>query len=133
MQQQDGKLDAKKFYESVGTVTQAQTRLDDVIDSSVRKVVSANSIREAVRNSNVINEIERKDVYQSDDGSDADFDSISTIGTASTSYAKILKGRNELSNEILNESTKITPQYGIELIDVIVRQIKYSNDLTESV
>ena len=27
----------------------------------------------------------------------------------------------------------ITPQYGIELIDIVIRQIRYSDDLTESV
>ena len=32
--------DLKLFYESVGTIAQAQSRLDDVIDSSVRKIVS---------------------------------------------------------------------------------------------
>ena len=55
--------DPQKFYESVGTITQAQSRMDDVIDSEVRKIISRNSLREAVRNSNVINEIERRDVY----------------------------------------------------------------------
>ena len=28
---------------------------------------------------------------------------------------------------------EITPQYGIKLIDIIIRQIKYSDDLTQSV
>ena len=37
-------VDPKKFYESVGTVTQALSRLDDVIDSGVRKIISSNSI-----------------------------------------------------------------------------------------
>ena len=38
--------DAKKFYESVGSMTQAQGRMDDVIDSEVRKIVSRNPLRE---------------------------------------------------------------------------------------
>ncbi len=51
--------DPKKFYESVGSMSQAQGRLDDVIDSEVRKVISKNPLREAVRDSNVISQIKR--------------------------------------------------------------------------
>ncbi len=126
--------DPKKFYESVSTISRAHSRLDDVIDSSVRKVISSNSIREAVRNSNIINEIERKDVYRSsDDVDDLDPESVSILSLTETVFAKIAKGRNQLSNEILDEAEKITPEYGITLIDIVIRQIKYSDDLTESV
>ena len=127
-------VDPKKFYESVGTVTQAQSRLDDVIDSGVRKIISSNSIREAVRNSNLINDIERKDVYQtSSSDEESDSESVSITNLTKIEYAKIEKGRNRLSMEILAEAKQITPQYGIELIDIVIRQIKYSDDLTESV
>lgn len=127
-------VDPKKFYESVGTVTQAQSRLDDVIDSGVRKIISGNSIREAVRNSNLINDIERRDVYLTNSSDDAtDNESVSITNLTKVEYAKIEKGRNQLSTEILAEAKQITPQYGIELIDIVIRQIKYSDDLTESV
>ena len=124
--------DPKKFYESVGTISQAQSRLDDVIDSSVRKVVSTEQLREAVRNSNVINEIKRKDVFQTtaEEGKEEE---IPITIFAVTLYDEINKGRNILSDEMLNEAAKITPQYGLKLIDIIIRQIKYSDDLTESV
>ncbi len=126
--------DPRKFYESIGTISAAQSRLDDVIDSSVRKIVSSNSIREAVRNSNVINEIERVDVYSNtSDDEELDEDSVSIVGMIETNFARIVKGRNVLSNEIFDEAQKITPEYGITLIDIVIRQIKYSDDLTESV
>jgi membrane protease subunit HflC len=38
-----------------------------------------------------------------------------------------------LSDEMLVETRRTTPQYGIDLIDIVIRQIKYSDDLTESV
>jgi len=126
--------DPKKFYESVGTITQAQSRLDDVIDSEVRKIVSRNSLREAVRNSNVINEIERKDVYLAPSAEEGTEEvSVSVAIFSEMIYEDIGKGRSILSDDIFAEAQKITPQYGIELIDVIIRQIKYSEDLTESV
>jgi membrane protease subunit HflC len=126
--------DPQKFYESVGTITQAQSRLDDVIDSAVRTIVSRNSLREAVRNSNGINEIERRDVYlapTTEEGTEEV--SVSVAIFSEIVYEDIAKGRSVLSDEILYESKEITPQYGIELIDIVIRQIKYSDDLTESV
>jgi len=124
----------KKFYESVGTITQAQSRLDDVIDSEVRKIVSRNSLREAVRNSNVINEIKRSDVYLAPTGEEGAEEVAESIAIFSEMvYEEIRKGRTSLSDDMLNEAQKITPQYGIHLIDIVIRQIKYSEDLTESV
>ncbi|MBN1836595.1 MAG: protease modulator HflC [Spirochaetales bacterium] len=125
--------DPKLFYESVGTITGAQSRLDDVIDSSVRKIISRNPLVEAVRNSNVINEILRTDVYASaaelEGGVQAEALGIDTTIV----YDPIEKGRQMLSEEMFTEAVAITPQYGIILVDIIIRQIKYSDELTESV
>jgi membrane protease subunit HflC len=124
--------DPKLFYESVGTITGAHSRLDDVIDSAVRKIISRNPLVEAVRNSNVINEIDRPSVYQA--GTEIEGQAAQTLGIDTTIvYEEIQTGRAALSNEVFDESSIITPQYGIDLIDIIVRQIKYSDELTESV
>ena len=127
-------VDPKKFYESVGSMTQAQGRLDDVIDSEVRKIISKNPLREAVRDSNVISTIKRTNALASVAGSAESTQALSNISTlAEIQYEPITKGRRELSIEMLNEARTIMPQYGMELIDVIIRQIKYSDDLTPSV
>jgi membrane protease subunit HflC len=124
--------DPKLFYESVTTISGAQSRLDDVIDSAVRKIVSRNSLVEAVRNSNVINEIDRPSVYQA--GAEIEGEEAEALGIDTTIiYDEIQNGRALLSEEVFTESSIITPQYGIELIDIIIRQIKYSDELTESV
>ena len=128
--------DLKLFYESVGTISQAQSRLDDVIDSTVRKIIARNSLREAVRNSNIINEIERKDVFKTRVGIGDPVekkDSLAFTTFTDSKYEEIQKGREQLSDVMLSEARQITPQYGIELIDIIIRQIKYSDDLTQSV
>lgn len=125
--------DLKKFYESVGTISQAQSRLDDVIDSSVRQIIANNLLREAIRNSNIINEIKRKNVFQTQD-EETQEDKSQVISTfTDTKYASIKKGRVQLTDEMLTAAKEITPQYGITLIDIIIRQIKYSDDLTLSV
>jgi membrane protease subunit HflC len=127
-------VDPKKFYESVGSVPQAHARLDDVIDSEVKKIIARNYFREAVRNSNVISQIKRANMLMSVAGTAESPESLSNISTlAETAYEPITKGRRALSEEMLGESRTIMPQYGMELIDVLIRQIKYSDDLTQSV
>jgi modulator of FtsH protease HflC len=126
--------DPKKFYESVGSMSQAQGRMDDIIDSEVRKIITRNSLREAVRDSNVISQIKRSTVLESVAGSAESGGSLSNISTlAEVKYDNIEKGRRALSIEMRDEARNIMPQYGMELIDVLIRQIKYSDDLTQSV
>ena len=45
----------------------------------------------------------------------------------------IEKGREDLSDEMYTSAARIVPQYGITLSDIIIRQIRYSDDLTQSV
>lgn len=125
---------AKLFYESVGTIVQAHSRLDDVINSSAREIIAKNSLREAVRNSNLINEIERRDVYRSQTGPTTEGEAATTISTfTKVTYEAISTGREKLSELMLAKAKQITPQYGIKLIDIVVRQIKYSDDITHNV
>jgi membrane protease subunit HflC len=124
--------DPKKFYESVGSMTQAQGRMDDVIDSEVRKVISKNPLREAVRDSNVISQIKRNTSLASVAGTESQaLSSISAL--AENQFDNVTLGRRALSLQMRDEARTIMPQYGMELIDVLIRQIKYSDDLTQSV
>lgn len=124
--------DLTQFYESVNTMDQGYARLDDVIDSSVRTIISRNQLREAVRNSNIINTINRQPTFEQGDDT-VDYETLTAFTRTDIKYDPLEKGRNELSNEMFVLASAITPQYGITLIDIIVRQIRYSDDLTESV
>jgi membrane protease subunit HflC len=121
-------LDPELFYQSVSDQRGAQTRLDAVIDSAVKEVISNNRLNEAVRNSDVINTIVRRSTGDSQDASSILGDTYTEI-----EYTSIEKGRDELSNEMLKRAKQTAPIYGIDLLDVIIRQIRYSDDLTESV
>ena len=124
--------DPKKFYESVGSMTQAQGRMDDVIDSEVRKIISKNPLREAVRDSNVISQIKRNTSLASVAGTESQ--ALSSISALSENqFDNVALGRRALSLQMRDEARTIMPQYGMELIDVLIRQIKYSDDLTQSV
>jgi membrane protease subunit HflC len=124
--------DPKLFYESVTTLEQGYTRLDDVIDSSVRTIIARNELREAVRNTNIINEIERETIVEQKE-EEVNVEELKELTDIQREYQQVNKGREALSIEMLEAAGKITPDYGIELIDIVIRQIRYSEDLTESV
>ncbi|GHT82003.1 protein HflC [Spirochaetia bacterium] len=124
--------DPQKFYESISTINGAYSKLAEVIDSEVRTVVAENYLRETVRNSNLILEEEATaDSLGIGDGIDES--QIPTLIQSSASREPILRGRRQLAEEILERSRKMVPEYGIELIDVVTRQIRYSDELTQSV
>jgi len=123
--------DPKRFYEAINTVDAAYSKLAEIIDSEVRTVVAENYLRESVRNSNII--MER--TLSTDDpglGEDIRAEILSTVQPGS-GYEPITKGRRRLAEEILSRSRRMVPEYGIELIDVVTRQIRYSDELTPSV
>ncbi len=127
--------DPAKFYESVTTLQQAYARLDDVIDSSVRTVISDSPLAEAVRSTNLIKESEHKEAIQikADDSASKSMEELLKKTSSVAMFDEIKLGREGLSQEMLQAARKVTPQYGIQLIDIVIRQIRYSDDLTQSV
>jgi membrane protease subunit HflC len=124
--------DPQKFYESISTVGAAYSKLAEIIDSEVRTVVAENYLRETVRNSNII--MEQKETADSLDlGVEIDPGIITDSIQPGTSHEPIQRGRRQLAEEILTRSRRMVPEYGIELIDVVARQIRYSDELTQSV
>ncbi len=106
--------DPLKFYQSVGHELGAQTRLDNVIDAAVRDIVTEQLLIEVVRNSN-------QPLVQSE-GEEIEREVL-----------EIEKGREQLTREILERALEMTPQYGIELIDVRVKHINYVQSVREKV
>ena len=124
--------DPKKFYETVKSVENAQLRLDDILDSTVRTVISENYLNEAVRNSNRINQMTVVEEVSSIDDLEA-AERLRSLTVSNTQQESIKVGRQGLSDRMLEIAGAYTKEYGITLIDVVIRQIKYSDDLTESV
>jgi membrane protease subunit HflC len=125
--------DPQKFYESIQTVDAAYQKLGEIIDSEVRTVVAENFLRESVRNSNVLLEGNPSTAALEELGDGIDAGTIISSIQSEAEYEPIIKGRRQLAEEILSRSRRMVPEYGIELIDVVTRQIRYSNDLTQSV
>jgi len=124
-------IDPIKFYESVNSIEGAYGKLDDVIDSAVRTVISSNYLREAVRSSDEILNESKIETFQT--GEVENSSTLQQLAITQTQYEKIEKGRRELAEEMKNLVSGITPTFGIEVVDILPRQIKYSDELTESV
>ena len=112
-------VDPLLFYQSVGNVSGAQTRLDDIIDSASRDVISSHLLIECVRNTNSI--LEREQPVPEEEGE------VETV------LEKIELGREELTKEILQIARELVPQYGIELLDVQIKRLNYIEDVRKKV
>jgi modulator of FtsH protease HflC len=127
-------VDPLKFYKAVNTIDQGYARLDDVVDSTVRTIIAENFLSEAVRNSNKINDMIITEQLQLQSENVEDSDQLRNLTQIKTESDDISKGREILSEEMFDLATGITAEeYGIELLDILIRQIRYSDDLTASV
>jgi modulator of FtsH protease HflC len=113
--------DALKFLQSVTNEAGAHARLDDVVDSATRDFVTGHNLVEAVRNTNRL--MEEDIITAAGDEFIIFEDNIEEIDI----------GRDRLTREILAQASKITPQYGIELIDVRIKRINYVKEVQERV
>ncbi len=126
--------DPAKYYETVNTVNNGISRLNDILDSSIRTIISENYLNEAVRNSNQINSMKVEEQTQNlDVESNEDAETLRNLTVTQSRQETILIGRDGLSTRMFNQAKPFTDGFGIELIDIVVRQIRYSDDLTESV
>lgn len=124
--------DPALFYQSLKTLNAAYDKLSDIIDSSTRTIITRNRLSEIVRSSNIINEREAPQ-SQLTGIEDEDSAELEKLLSENAENENVTKGRNALCDEMADEAKKMVSEYGIELIDIVPRQIKYSDELTESV
>ena len=125
--------DPALFYMTVKTVEGGIARLNDVLDSTIRTVISENYLNEAVRSTNRINSMEIEENVGSEVENAEDAETLKSLTSTRAVQEEIKIGRDGLSDMMLQDAANLTMRYGIELEDVIIRQIRYSDDLTASV
>ncbi len=125
--------DPALFYQSFKTLDAAYNKLSDVIDSSTRTIITRNRLSEIVRSSNIINEQSATENSQLAGMEEGDSAEIEALVNMNSNNEVVLKGRSQLCSEMADEARKMVGEYGIELIDIVPRQIKYSDELTQSV
>jgi membrane protease subunit HflC len=111
-------VDPLRFYQSVNNERNAQSRLDDIIDSATRNFISENLLIEAVRNSNR----EMETTIEEQEG----------LGIEGAGLA-IEKGRDQITDFILEKAQENMAQFGIELLDVRIKRINYREDVRQKV
>jgi modulator of FtsH protease HflC len=101
--------DPLRFYQAVRDERGAQSRLDDIVDGETRNAVASFDLIELVRSSNR--------PFQTTE-------ELEGIGAAEA-MTPVASGRAKIASIILEKAAKITPEFGIELVDVRFRRINY--------
>ena len=112
-------VDALQFLRSVRDERGARTRLDDIIDSVVRDIISGTELEEIVRSAD-----------WSVDVSDVEEE---VLALGATDLERPKKGRGILEQEILTAASRLMPGLGIELMDVRLKRINYIDSVRAQV
>ena len=112
--------DPLQFLRSVRDEAGARTRLDDVLDSAVRDIVSGTELEEIVRSAD----------WQVDVSRLGDEDAAA-LEAADLERPK--KGRGQLERDILATASQQMPDIGIELVDVRIKRINYISSVGQQV
>lgn len=99
--------DPLRFLQAVGNERRAASLLNDIIAGTVRDLVNKNNLIEIIRSSD-----------WSPDYMAATLQSRDMIHPPEI-------GRDKISQMVLEAASKITPQYGIELLDVMFKRVNY--------
>ncbi len=105
--------DALTFLQAVKTVDRAQSLLNDIIGGTVRDMVNKNNLIEIIRSSDW--SIENMSPSNQEPGTTPE------------------RGRDVISDQALEIAARATPQYGIELLDVVFKRVNYIDTVRESV
>ena len=112
-------VDPLQFLRSVRDELGARTRLDDIIDSVVRDIVSGADLEEIVRSHDWevdITELEEEAMIRED----VDLESPKV-------------GRERLEQQMLVAASRLMPEMGIELVDVRIKRINYIDSVRRQV
>ncbi|RKU11287.1 protease modulator HflC [Candidatus Poribacteria bacterium] len=112
--------DALAFYQALGTEVLAQSRLDDIIDSAARDLVTAHILIEVVRNSNRVLELDAETLGEEE-------------GQTKEQLEEIQIGREEITQKILEKARETVLRFGIELVDVRIKRINYVDEVRQKV
>jgi membrane protease subunit HflC len=104
--------DALVFLQAVNNEIRAQTILDDILDGTVRDLVNKNDLVEIIRSS--------------------DF-SPETMTNSAVEVERLQFGRDKITSMIHEAASKITPKYGIELVDVMFKRVNYIDTVRRKV
>lgn len=113
--------DPLQFLRSVRDERGARTRLDDIIDSVVRDMVSSTELEEIIRSRDWSVDLEKLE------------DPAMAKRDAAELQQRPKLGRELLEQEILQRARRLMPELGIELTDVRVKRVNYIESVRKQV
>ena len=114
--------DPLRYLTRVTTKTTALSRLDGIIDSVVRDAVSENDLVELVRSEGWAGAV---GAQRSDSGyAEKEAEEVSR---------PLVVGREKITRAMLESASKLTPEFGIELVDVRIKRINYVDSVLKKV
>lgn len=128
-------VDALRFIQTVESERAAKARLDAILDSATRDVISNHNLVEAVRLSNDILEIVERRRRQAERGDLEDDVAIEyeIVEDTTGDIERVEVGREELSAMIVEAASDSLTEFGIELVDVQLRRIAYEESVERNV
>jgi len=112
--------DPLQFLRAVRDEAGARTRLDDILDSVVRDIVSGTELEEIVRSADWVVDL-------------ANLADEEAATLAEANLERPVKGRGQLERDMLAASSRLMPGLGIELVDVRIKRINYIDSVREQV
>ena len=109
--------DPLRFFQAVTDERGGQSRLDDIVDGETRNAVASYDLIEVVRSTNRSFEVTGE---------------LEGIGAAEA-MAEVKVGRERIAQIILEKAARITPQFGIELVDVRFKRLNYVESVQQKV
>lgn len=110
-------IDPLLFFQSVRNEPQAQSRLDDIINGETRNAVASFNLIEIVRASNREFEVSEEILALIEERAAVEIES----------------GREAIENSIRERASEVTPNFGIELVDVQLKRVNYTEEVRDSV
>ena len=120
-----------RFLQSVGNEPSAQSRLDDIIESAARDVVSSNPLIQVVRNFQRLLPEETEDTGEV--GTTPPLKPDEDALALRENMLSEQSGREKLSELMLKRAQENMPDLGIQLIDIRVKRINYVPEVEEQV
>jgi membrane protease subunit HflC len=112
--------DPLQFLRSVRDEQGARTRLDDILDSVTRDIVSGTELEEIVRSADWQVDVSALTEEEADVLVEADLE-------------RPTKGRAQLEEEMLEAASRLMPGLGIALVDVRIKRINYIDSVRAQV
>jgi membrane protease subunit HflC len=109
--------DALRFFQAVQDERGGQSRLDDIVDGETRNAVASFDLIEIVRSTN---------------RPFATSEELAGLGSPEAA-TRIATGRDRIAQTILERAAKITPAFGVELVDVRFKRINYTESVQQAV